>query len=138
MAIKVVIKLEDHDYLCHKHELVDAVMIKPIGNVPHFVYRARDFGEYWVVAEYMTGAIAARGWSVAIAINKAEFNINQIGEDQYKERLTEFLRKYGNSNLLPMPIIDDRPCDEIEKELSILYASEMSYPEPINDTITHN
>lgn len=138
MAIKLVIKVEDRDYCCHAHLLVDAIMIKPIANVPHFIYRARDFGEYWVVAEYMSGAVAGRGWSAARAINRAEFNINQIGEDQYKEKLEEFLKKYGNSNLIPLPAIDGRSYEEIEKELSELYAAEISEPAPINDTITHN
>jgi hypothetical protein len=114
-------------------------MIKPIANVAHFVYRTKDFGEYWVVAEYMTGAQAGRGWSVARAVNRAEFNINHIGEEQYKEKLQEFLLKYGNSNLLPLPEIDDRPYEQIEKELSDLYAAETSQEtESIHDTITRN
>lgn len=138
MAIKLVIKLQDEDYCCHKHLLVDAIMIKPISDVQHFVYRARDFGAYWVVAEYMTGAEVGRGWSVARAINRAEFNISQIGEKQYNEMLSEFLRKYGNANLAQIPGIDERTCDEIEKELSELYAAETSETAPINDPITRN
>lgn len=139
MSIKLVIKVEDFDYCCHAHLLVDAVMIKPIANVLHFVHRARDFGEYWAVTEYVTGAKAGRGWSIARAIDNAEFNIDQIGEEQYKEKLAMFLKSYGNANLEPLPAIDERQYDEIEKELNELYATETSeQANPLIDTTTRN
>lgn len=125
MAIQLVIKVEDYDNGGFKHLLVDAVMLNDsINNVTHFVHRNRSFGEYWVVTEYITGAQIGRGWSVSRAIEKAIFNINKVGEEEYWSLLDVFLTEHGRANLEPIPAGEENSHEGIEEELKALYDAE--------------